>query len=85
MPRALIRVGPAAFAARFSEVQTGARGTVTADTVDPADVDRGLRIRLRTVEADFRITMALGLALLVVGLGMHRPLCNRLLALSRPD
>jgi hypothetical protein len=70
---------------RSTVIDIPADGPRTLTVTFGADVDRGLRVRLRTVEADFRITMALGLALCVVGLGMRRPLRDRLLAPLRRD
>ena len=47
------------------------------------DFNRDLDLTLRTVQADFRIPMYLGIALAAIGIAMHRPLRDRLLALSQ--
>ena len=58
-------------------------GPTTLEIKVDVDFGRDLRLTLRTVQADYRVVLYFGIALAVIGVAMHRPLRDTLLALSR--
>jgi hypothetical protein len=66
-------------------ISVPASGPATLTVSLAGDFNRDLDLTLRTVKADFRIVMYLGLALAAIGIALHRPLRERLLALSQRE
>lgn len=70
-----------ASASTVISVPAGGRTTLVVTFV--ADLGEPLGVRLRKVRADFRIALYLGLGLAGIGVFLHRPLFDRLVALTQ--